>query len=203
VNIAKGEQFKPAFLAISPNNRMPAIVDPDGPDGQPISVFESGAILRYLADKTGRFYGSDLRTRTAVDEWLFWQVGGLGPMAGQANHFRNYAPEQVPYGIKRYTDEVHRLFGVLDHRLSKAEFVAGAYSIADMASYPWTLGWKLFGVELDEFPHLKRWQEAIAARPAVVKAYAAGAELAAQSKSLKDDPDAQKVLFGQRAIKRD
>src|SRR5271165_1605111 len=133
VNISKGDQFKPAFLAIAPNNRMPAIIDPQGPGGRPISVFESGAILQYLGRKTGKFYPTDERARVEVDQWLFWQMGGLGPMAGQANHFRNYAPEPIEYGIKRYTDEVNRLYGVMNKRLSNREFLAGPYSIADMA----------------------------------------------------------------------
>jgi GST-like protein len=202
VHIGKGDQFKPAFLAISPNNRMPAIVDPDGPGGAPISVFESGAILQYLGDKTGQLYPQDPRTRVLVNEWLFWQVAGLGPMSGQAGHFRTYAKEKVPYAIDRYTNEVHRLFGVLDHRLGEAEFLAGAYSIADIASYPWAKVGDRYGVDFAEFPHAKRWLDAIAARPAVVRAYAAGAELEAQQKPLADDPDAQKVLFGQRARPR-
>jgi GST-like protein len=202
VNIGKGDQFKPDFLAISPNNRMPAIVDPEGPDGKPISVFESGAILQYLGDKTGQLYPTDPRTRVLVNEWLFWQVAGLGPMSGQAGHFRTYAREKVPYAIDRYSNEVHRLFGVLDHRLGEAEFLAGAYSIADIASYPWAKVGDRYGIDLAEFPHAKRWLAAIAARPAVVRAYAAGAELEAQQKPLADDPDAQKILFGQRARPR-
>ncbi len=137
VNIGKGEQFEPAFLKISPNNRMPAIVDPEGPDGKPISVFESGAILQYLGRKFGRFYGADERGRVEVDQWLFWQMGGLGPMAGQAHHFRQYAPETVPYGIERYTNEVNRLYGVMDRRLADRDYLAGNYSIADMACVGW------------------------------------------------------------------
>jgi GSH-dependent disulfide-bond oxidoreductase len=198
INIGKGEQFTPEFLAIAPNNRMPAIVDPNGPDGQPISVFESGAILQYLARKTGRFGGgSDERERVAVEEWLFWQVGGLGPMAGQANHFRNYAPEKIPYGVDRYTNEVNRLFGVMNKRLAKNEFLAGKnYSIADMASVGWTRGYERMGQDLADFPHLKRWFDQLLARPAVKKGLAVSAE--ARS-NLADDKEAQKILFGQRA----
>jgi GSH-dependent disulfide-bond oxidoreductase len=202
VNITRGDQFKPGFLAISPNNKMPAIVDPDGPGGDPLSVFESGAILRYLAEKTGRFYASDVRARTLIDQWLFWQVGGLGPMAGQAGHFRNYAREKIPYAIDRYTNEVHRLYGVLDGRLAEAEFLAGAYSIADIASYPWALIGDKLGIELGEFPHVQRWLATIGARPAVVRAYEQGKELTAAQKPIADDDEAQKVLFGQRARPR-
>ena len=197
VNIGKGEQFTSEFLDISPNNRIPAIVDPDGPEGKPISVFESGAVLRYLAGKTGRFGGSDERERVAVDEWLFWQVGGLGPMAGQANHFRNYAPEKIPYGIDRYTNEVNRLFGVMDRRLGRHEFLAGAnYSIADIASLGWCRGWERMGQDIAQFPHLKRWLEQVLDRPAVKKGIALGAEARG---NLADDKEAQKILFGQRA----
>jgi GSH-dependent disulfide-bond oxidoreductase len=141
VNIAKGDQFKPDFLAISPNNRMPAVVDPDGPGGRPISVFESGAILQYLGRKTGKFYPADERQRVEVEQWLFWQMGGLGPMAGQANHFRTYAPEPIDYAVNRYTDEVNRLYGVMNKRLAGREFLAGKYSIADIACVGWTLSW--------------------------------------------------------------
>jgi len=197
INIGKGEQFTPEFLAIAPNNRMPAIVDPNGPGGQPISVFESGAILQYLARKTGRFGGGDERERVAVEEWLFWQVGGLGPMAGQANHFRNYAPEKIPYGVDRYTNEVNRLFGVMNKRLAHNEYLAGAnYSIADMASVGWTRGYERMGQDLADFPHLKRWFDQLVARPAVVKGLAVSAEA---RHNLADDKEAQKILFGQRA----
>jgi GST-like protein len=197
VNIGKGEQFAPAFLAISPNNRIPAIVDPEGPDGAPISVFESGAILAYLARKTGRFGGAGPREQVAVEEWLYWQIGGLGPMSGQANHFRNYAPEKIPYGIDRYTNEVNRLFGVMDRRLASHEFLAGAhYTIADIASVGWCRGWERMGQDIAQFPHLRRWLEQVLERPAVKK----GLALAAESRNnLADDKDAQKVLFGQRA----
>ena len=165
VDISKGEQFAPHFLAISPNNRIPAIVDPDGPGGRPIAVFESGAILQYLGRKTGKFYPLDERARVAVDEWLFWQMGGLGPMAGQAVHFRRYAPEQIPYALARYTDEVNRLYGVMNTRLAKREFLAGRYSIADIACVGWVRLAERQGQDLAQFPHLKRWFETIRAPP--------------------------------------
>jgi GST-like protein len=197
VNIAKGDQFKPEFLAISPNNRMPAIVDPDGPGGRPISVFESGAILQYLGRKTGKFYPSDDRARTAVDEWLFWQMGGLGPMSGQAHHFRIYAPEKLPYAIDRYTNEVHRLFGVMNIRLKDRPFLAGKYSIADMACVGWVSRWERQGQDINEFPHLKRWLETVMARPAVER----GMKLRVEEASQVDmkDPAVQQMLFRQRA----
>lgn len=196
VNIGKGEQFDPAFLAISPNNRMPAIVDPDGPGGKPISVFESGAILLYLGRKTGKFYPSDERARVAVDEWLMWQMGGIGPMLGQNHHFRNYAPEKLPYAIRRYEDEADRLYGVLDKRLSGRDYVAGEYSIADMAIYCWTRGYERQGVEIGDFPHVKAFLDRMAARPAVARAVKIGEE---KRSNLADDKEAQKILFGQRA----
>lgn len=197
VNIAKGEQFEPSFLKISPNNRMPAIVDPQGPGGKPISVFESGAILQYLGRKTGKFYPSDERSRVEVDQWLFWQMGGLGPMAGQANHFRHYAPEPLDYAIKRYTDEVNRLFGVMNKRLADSEFLAGKYSIADMACIGWTNPWERLGQNIDDFPHLKRWREAIYARPASKR----GLEVRVQNVQQVNmhDPAVRAVLFNQRA----
>lgn len=198
VNIGKGEQFEPDFLKISPNNRMPAIIDPDGPDGQPISVFESGAILQYLGRKHGRFYPSAERERVEVEQWLFWQVGGLGPMAGQAHHFRNYAPEKIQYGIDRYTNEVNRLYGVMNRRLADREFLAGAYSIADMACVGWIVSYKNQGQDLTDFPHLKRWFQTLKARPAVSKGIDIGKDERARL-SLADDKEAQKVLFGQRA----
>jgi len=198
VNIGTGDQFKPEFLAISPNNRMPAIVDPDGPGGQPISVFESGAILQYLGRKTGKFYPADERARVAVDEWLFWQMGGLGPMAGQAHHFRNYAPEKIKYGTDRYTNEVNRLYGVMNTRLATRDFLADTYSIADMASYPWVRPYKNQGQDLAEFPHLERWFQRIRERPAVAKAVKIGEELRSNF-NLAENKEAQAVLFGQRA----
>jgi len=197
VDISKGEQFAPEFLAISANNRMPAIVDPDGPGGRPISVFESGAILQYLGRKTGRFYPRDERARVAVEEWLYWQVGGLGPMAGQAVHFRRYAPEQIAYAVARYTDEVNRLYGVMNTRLARREFLAGRYSIADMACVGWVRLAERQGQNLDEFPHLKRWFAAIRARAAVKRAFAIRIEAAAAVDL--SDPKVRAVLFGQRA----
>jgi GST-like protein len=196
VDIAKGEQFEPQFLEISPNNRMPAIVDPQGPDGEPISVFESGAILQYLGNKTGRFYPRQPRERVKVDEWLFWQVGNLGPMAGQAHHFRNYAREDLPYAITRYTREVTRCYRVMDRRLARAEFLAGAYSIADMACYGWIVPHKRQGQSLDDFPHLKRWFETIGARPAVKRGMAVGEDKRRQTPDLKADDKAYELLFG-------
>jgi GSH-dependent disulfide-bond oxidoreductase len=198
VNIGKGEQFAPDFLKIAPNNRMPAIVDHDGPGSAPISVFESGAILQYLGRKYSKFYSQDERTRVQVEEWLFWQVGGLGPMAGQANHFRNYAPEKIQYGINRYTDEVNRLYGVLNKRLAGRDFLAGEYSIADMASLGWVVSYERQGQDLNDFPNLKRWFDTLMARPAVIKGMAVGREEREKS-NLATDKEAQKILFGQRA----
>ena len=173
VNISAGDQFKPEFLAISPNNRIPAIVDTTPADGgAPVSVFESGAILQYLAEKTGKFLPADMRGRTEVMQWLFWQMGGLGPMAGQNHHFVQYAPEKLPYAINRYVNETNRLYGVLNKRLADRAFGAGDYSIADMASYPWIVPHQRQQQNLDDFPHLKRWFETIRARPAVERAYA-------------------------------
>ncbi len=197
VNISKGEQFKPEFLAISPNNRIPAIVDhaPAG-GGAPISVFESGAILVYLAETTGRFMPKDLRGRNEVMQWLFWQMGGLGPMAGQNHHFVQYAPEKLPYAMERYVNETSRLYQVLDNRLEDREFVAGEYSIADMASYPWVVPWKRQQQNLDDYPHLKRWFTAIRHRPAVERAYALAAKI---NTAPVVDEAAKKLLFGQSA----
>jgi GST-like protein len=197
VNISAGEQFKPEFLAISPNNRMPAIVDPNGPGGKPISVFESGAILQYLGRKTGKFYPANERLRTEVEQWLFWQMGGLGPMAGQAHHFRNYAPEQLDYAIKRYTNEVNRLYGVMNKRLADREFLAGPYSIADMACVGWAKLWERQGQDIGEFPHFKRWLETVLARPAVKRGIAIRIEDA--GKVDMKDPKVRAVLFEQKA----
>src|SRR5580692_2140962 len=197
INIGKGEQFEPAFLKISPNNRMPAIVDPDGPGGRPISVFESGAILQYLGRKTGKFYPRDERSRTAVEEWLFWQMGGLGPMAGQATHFRGYAPEQIAYEIARYTDEVNRLYGVMNTRLARHEFLAGRYSIADMACVGWVRLAERQGQNLAQFPNLRRWFETLRARAAVKRAFAIRVEAASAVDV--NDPKVRAVLFSQRA----
>lgn len=198
VNIGKGDQFKPDFLAISPNNKMPAIVDPAGPGGAPISIFESGAILQYLGRKTGLFYPVDERARVEVDQWLFWQMGGLGPMAGQAHHFRIYAPEKIAYAIDRYTNEVHRLYGVMNNRLKDREFLAGAYSIADIACVGWAKLWERQGQNIEEFPHLKRWLQAVLSRPAVQRGLAVSSE-ERKSMDLAKDKDAQRILFGQRA----
>ncbi|MCR8725148.1 glutathione S-transferase family protein [Frigidibacter sp. ROC022] len=204
VNIGKGEQFRPEFLAIAPNNRMPAIVDPDGPDGKPISIFESGAILQYLARKTGKFGGPTERDRIAVDQWLMWQMGGVGPMAGQAHHFLKYAPSMdppndLPYAKERYRNETGRLYRVLDTQLGKNEFVAGDFfSIADMAIWPWASLWEGQQQTLEDKPNMKRWLDTIAARPGVQ----AGRNVAAEVRDRKPDPDeqkeSQKILFGQK-----
>ena len=197
VNIGAGEQFKPDFLRIAPNNRMPAIVDHAPPGGgEPISVFESGAILLYLAEKTGRFLPKDLRGRVATLEWLFWQMGGLGPMAGQNHHFSAYAPEKIPYAIERYQKETNRLYGVLDRQLAGKTFITGEYSIADMACYPWTVSYERQGQNLDDFPHLKRWFHAIKDRPATIAAYAKGEAI---NRPAEMSEEAKKILFGQTA----
>ena len=203
VNIGKGDQFKPDFLAIAPNNRMPAIVDhaPDG-GGAPVSLFESGAILLYLAEKTGRFIAADLPGRAEVLQWLFWQMGGLGPMLGQNHHFTQYAPEKVPYAIDRYVKETNRLYGVLDRRLADRPYVAGAdYSIADMAAYPWIVPYEKQGQRLEDFPHLARWFRAIAERPATRAAYARAPEVNPDHGQTLSE-DAKKVMFGQTAATR-
>jgi len=198
VNIAHGDQFKPEFLALSPNNKIPAILDPEGPDGKPISVFESGAILQYLGRKTGLFYPLDERGRVEVDQWLFWQMAGLGPMAGQTHHFRIYAPEKIPYAIDRYTNETHRLYGVLNKRLADRDYLAGDYSIADIASLGWAKLWERQGQDITEFPHMKAWLERLLARPAVKRGLAVNAEDRTKV-DLATDKAAQSVLFGQRA----
>ena len=200
VDIGKGAQFEPAFLKIAPNNRMPAIVDHAPADGgAPVSLFESGAILLYLAEKTGRFLPADLRGRAETLQWLFWQMGGLGPMLGQNHHFSQYAPEKIPYAIERYVKETNRLYGVLDRRLADRAFVAGDdYTIADMAAYPWIVPWEKQGQNLDDHPHLKRWFEAIQARPATAAAYARGPEVN-PSLGQPMSADAKKVMFGQTA----
>jgi GST-like protein len=196
VNISKGEQFQPEFLAISPNNRIPAIVDPGGPGGKPIAIFESGAILQYLGRKTGKFYPASERARVEVDQWLMWQMGGLGPMAGQAHHFRLYAPEKLPYAIERYTNECHRLYGVMNRRLAGREFLAGKYSIADIACVGWTSRWERHGIDLNEFPNVKRWLEMLLARPAVHRAMHINVKDI--DKVDMKDPAVQSVLFHQR-----
>ncbi len=198
VNIGKGDQFKPEFLAISPNNRIPAIVDHEPADGgAPISVFESGAILQYLAEKTGRFLPADPRGRVEVTQWLFWQMGGLGPMAGQNHHFSQYALERIPYATDRYVKETNRLYGVLNKRLADRPFVAGTYSIADMAAYPWIVPYKNQGQRLEDFPNLKRWFEAIKTRPAVIRAYDRVKDVNPQPTILNEE--AKRILFGQTA----
>jgi glutathione S-transferase/GST-like protein len=210
VNIGIGDQFKPEFLALSPNGRMPAIVDHDTADGKPLSIFESGAILQHLGRKSGRFYPQDERGRAEVEQWLFWQVGGLGPMAGQANHFRTYGPSflsdqrMLAYPVNRYTNEVHRLWGVVDKRLSDRDFLAGDYSIADMACWPWMRSPAGHGIEVAEFPKAEAWRQRIAARPAAIAAVAAGDALrsgAALSQVGAAGDKARELLFGQRARK--
>jgi GST-like protein len=201
VDIGKGEQFAPDFLAIAPNNRMPAIVDHDPAVGSaPIAVFESGAILLYLAEKTGRFGGDALRERTEVNQWLMWQMGGLGPMLGQNHHFNIYAPEKIPYAMERYVKETNRLYGVLDRRLADRAFVAGGYSVADMAAYPWIVPHEAQGQTLADFPNVKRWFETIAARPATVAAYEKGKAINDARTPMTDEQ--KKVLFGQTAATR-
>lgn len=197
VDIRRGAQFAPHFLEISPNNRMPAIVDDEPPGGgAPISIFESGAILLYLGDKSGRFLPKDVRGRYEVTQWLMWQMGGLGPMAGQAHHFRQYAPEPIPYAVDRYTKEVNRLYGVMNRRLADRPFLAGEYSIADMAAYPWVLPHANQGQKLEDLPNLQRWFEAMKARPAVARGLDVGKELRTEAPM---DEEAKKVLFGQTA----
>jgi glutathione S-transferase len=207
VNIGRGEQFAPAFLKISPNNRMPAIIDPDGPSGAPISVFESGAILQYLGRKSGKFYPSDERARLLVDQWVIWQVANLGPMAGQASHFVNYAPKLVDdpalieYGRARYVNELNRLCGVIDRRLGETAYLAGDdYTIADMATWPWARVAHKLGQSFDDFPKLKAWVDRIYERPAVQRALKAGDELRQKQDLSKDQVrDMAKTLFGQTA----
>lgn len=202
INIGKGDQFTPEFLSIAPNNRIPAIVDTAPADGgEPISVFESGAILLYLADRTGQFIPADLRGRNETLQWLFWQMGGLGPMAGQNHHFKAYAEEKIAYAIDRYVNETNRLYGVLDRRLTDREFIAGdAYSIADMASYPWIVPHERQGQNLADFPHLNRWFDAIAARPATQRAYALADTI--NTTPAVNDEASRKILFGQTSAQR-
>jgi glutathione S-transferase len=207
VNIGKGEQFTPQFLKISPNNRMPAIVDPEGPDGKPISIFESGAILQYLGRKSGQFYGDSECDRVEVDQWLFWQMANLGPMAGNTHHFRQYAPSfihdqrQVAYGAIRYTNETNRLYGVLEKQLEGRDFVCGAYSIADMAIWPWIVPWRNQGQNIEHFPNIKAWYQRVIDRPGAQKGFAVGAELrrGGLQSSGKEAEEARRMLFGQRA----
>jgi GST-like protein len=197
VNISTGEQFAPDFLAISPNNRIPAIVDHAGPGGRPISVFESGAILQYLGRKTGKFYPANERARVEVEQWLFWQMANLGPMAGQAHHFRLYAPEKLPYAVERYTNECNRLYGVMNTRLKDREFLAGKYSIADIACIGWASRWERQGQDIAQFPHLKRWLDTMLARPAVKRGMSLRVEEASRVNMA--DPKVQEILFKQRA----
>jgi GST-like protein len=193
IDIGAGDQFEPDFLKISPNNKIPAIVDPNGPDGKPISIFESGAILLYLAAKTGKFLPKSTRAKYDVLQWLMFQMGGLGPMLGQNHHFRIYAPEKIDYAINRYTNEAKRLYGVLDKQLSNHPFIAGKeYSIADIAIFPWTRNWKNQGIEIDEFPHFKKWFEKISARPAVRR----GVEVLTNLRKPLTDDKARDLLFG-------
>jgi GSH-dependent disulfide-bond oxidoreductase len=193
VNIGTGDQFKPEFLTISPNNKIPALTDPDGPDGRPISLFESGAILVYLAAKTGKFMPKSDRARYDVLQWLMFQMGGVGPMLGQNHHFRLYAPEKLPYAIDRYTNEARRLYGVIDQQLARSRFIAGKdYSIADMAIFPWLRNWQNQGIELDDYPHLKKWFNSLAERPAVQR----GVQVLAELRKPITDDKAREVLFG-------
>lgn len=197
VNIGKGDQFKPEFLAISPNNRMPAIVDHDGPGGRPISVFESGAILQYLGRKTGKFYPNDERGRVEVDQWLMWQMGGFGPMLGQCHHFRLYAPEKIEYAINRYTNETNRLYGVLNKRLADRDYIAGDYSIADMACIGWAKLWERQGQDIAQFPHVKAWIDRMLARPAVQKGLAVNKEDRKPPENISQET--RDMLFNQKA----
>ena len=197
VDISRGDQFKPQFLAISPNNRMPAIVDHDGPDGRPISIFESGAILQYLGRKTGKFYGRDERGRVEVDQWLFWQMANLGPKAGEANHFRNYAAEKLPYAIERFSNEMNRIYGVMNTRLEDRAFLAGNYSIADIACVGWASRAERHGHEMRGFPNVRRWLETLLARPAVKRGLSVKVE-AAFHVDMKD-PKVRAILFNQKA----
>jgi GSH-dependent disulfide-bond oxidoreductase len=199
INISKGEQMAPDFLAISPNNKIPAITDPHGPDGRPISLFESGAILVYLASKTGKLLPAADRSRYEVLQWLMFQMGTVGPMLGQANHFRQYAPEKIPYAIERYSNEARRLYAVIDKRLSQSEWLGcGEYSIADIATFPWLRSWQNQGIVLDDYPHLKAWFEKIAERPAVQRGVKVLADL---RRPLMDDK-AREVLFGKTQYER-
>ena len=183
IDIGKREQFAPDFLKLSPNNRIPAIIDPEGPDGQPIAIFESGAILQYLGRKQAQFYSTNERRKAEIDQWLFWQIGGLGPMAGQFFHFNTYATETIPYGIQRYKTEVTRLFSVMDQRLAQAPYLAGEYSIADIACLPWVKLWRDLEQDMSRFPHLDRWLKAIKARPAVQRGLAVGKDEVARKNS--------------------
>jgi GST-like protein len=199
IDIGKGDQFSPHFLSISPNNKIPAIVDPQGPDGKPISLFESGAILLYLAGKTGRFLGDEVRTRYEVLQWLMFQMGGVGPMLGQAHHFRIYAPEKIDYAVNRYTNEARRLYCVMDKRLANSRYIGGHdYSIADIAIFPWLRSWKNQGIDWDDYPHLKGWFDEIEKRPAVQR----GVQVLADRRKPLVDDNSRSVLFGEEQYKR-
>jgi GSH-dependent disulfide-bond oxidoreductase len=199
VDIGAGAQFEPGFLAISPNNKIPAITDPDGSEGAPISLFESGAILLYLAGKTGRFLPAGTAARYEVLQWLMFQMGGVGPMLGQAHHFRIYAPEKIPYAVDRYTNEARRLYGVMDRRLAQSTYLGGPeYSIADIAVYPWLRSWKNQGIDWNDFPHLRAWFDAVGARPAVQR----GCEVLATARKPLTDDKARDLLFGQGQYRR-
>ncbi|MEE8247874.1 MAG: glutathione S-transferase N-terminal domain-containing protein [Alphaproteobacteria bacterium] len=200
INIGRGDQFDPEFLKISPNNKMPAMVDPEGPDGKPYSLFESGAILMYLAEKTGQFMPQESAARYLVIQWLMFQMGTVGPMLGQAHHFRSYAPEPMPYAVDRYTNEARRIYNVIDKRLSEVEYLAGDYSIADMATFPWVRLHERQGVELDDLPNFARWVEAIKARPAVER----GLEVLAEERRKPEgmDEKAKEILFGATQYQR-
>jgi GST-like protein len=199
IDIGAGDQFDPAFLAISPNNKIPAIVDPDGPEGQPISLFESGAILLYLAGKTGKFLPEGVSAKYEVLQWLMFQMGGVGPMLGQAHHFRIYAPERIPYAIDRYTNEAKRLYGVMDKRLARSRYLGGpAYSIADIAVFPWLRSWKNQGIDWNDYPNLKGWFDEIAGRPAVKR----GVEVLAERRKPLTDDKSRNILFGDEQYRR-
>lgn len=203
VNIGKGDQFKPEFLKISPNNRIPAMVDPDGPDGQPIAIFESGAILMYLAEKSGwKFMPHDVRRRYDVIQWLMFQMASVGPMLGQSHHFRRYAPEKLPYAIDRYTNEARRIYGVIDKRVGEVPYLAGDYSIADMAAYPWIRPHNWQGQNLEDFPNLKRWYDAIEARPAVQRGIAVMKEELEKGRGVAPDKKSWDVLFGKEQFEK-
>jgi GST-like protein len=199
IDIGAGEQFDPAFLAISPNNKIPAIVDPDGPEGRPISLFESGAILLYLAGKTGKFLPESVSAKYEVLQWLMFQMGGVGPMLGQTHHFRIYAPERIPYAVDRYTNEARRLYGVMDKRLGHAKYLGGAdYSIADIAVFPWLRSWKNQGIDWNDYPNLKGWFDEVAGRPAVKR----GVEVLAERRKPLTDDKSRSILFGDEQYKR-
>ena len=199
IDIGAGDQFDPAFLAISPNNKIPAIVDPDGPEGKPISLFESGAILLYLAGKTGKFLPEGVSAKYEVLEWLMFQMGGVGPMLGQAHHFRIYAPERIPYAIDRYTNEARRLYGVMDKRLARSRYLGGPqYSIADIAVFPWLRSWKNQGIDWNDYPNLKGWFDEIAGRPAVKR----GVEVLAERRKPLTDDKSRNILFGDEQYRR-